>query len=167
MAMWLNPYCRCNQERYHFGRVVGSARNNTWFQSVAPHVRGRCPRSLGEVLPAYAFPGFVRIHRGHAVNPRRVREIVRQDENNKDKTTTRTEKTENENKREQERHTLCRWGLGKLGCLRAGTGRGGSPRPPPRQTVLIATRAQPSRRKVPGLLGHVGACWQRGKTSPS
>lgn len=37
-------------------------------------------RSLGEVLHAYLPHGFLRIHRGHAVNLRRIREIVRRKE---------------------------------------------------------------------------------------
>ena len=34
-------------------------------------------RSLGEVLPAYLPYGLLRIHRSHAVNLRKVREIAR------------------------------------------------------------------------------------------
>ena len=32
-------------------------------------------RSLGEVLPAFERQGFLRVHRNHAVNLRRIREI--------------------------------------------------------------------------------------------
>jgi len=39
--------------------------------------RLRDVRGLGEVLPAYLPHGIIRVHRGHAVNLRRVREIVR------------------------------------------------------------------------------------------
>ena len=37
-------------------------------------------RSLGEVLPAYQRHGFLRVHRNHAVNLRRIREITRRKE---------------------------------------------------------------------------------------
>jgi len=47
---------------------------------VRPSRKLRDVRSLGEVLVAYQPHGFVRIHRGHAVNARRIREIVRRKE---------------------------------------------------------------------------------------